>query len=279
MKKSAIETLLEKSLKESANMMYELAYKHCHNGIMDENCVWYHSMWQYLRMLDVVSSPTWHHDFYLRQLSMAIKDKENNNILISGTADYSVLAYIIYCIKSKKAQANIYVLDTCRTPLEACKWFANKEGIEINLINENILSYSQDNFFDVICTDAFLTRFSNTDANLVIDKWYHLLKNDGKVITTIRIHEKTTDNNSNKIDAFLDKIKNKYDYYKDSISLTYDELIEKARFYATNMKSNNIGNENKIIKKFAKYNVDYQVKIVVGELSETKYIELVATKK
>lgn len=274
-----IEIHLEKSLRKSANMLYNVAKDNCKNGIVDENCLWYHSIWQYLRMMDAVSSPSWHSDFYNEQLKRSLKNKDTNNILISGTADYSMLAYVIRCIKESKVKANIYVLATCKTPLIACEWFAKMENIEITCINENILNYCNNNFFDIICTDAFLTRFDSENANLVIDKWYNLLKVDGKIITTVRIHNIREKNDCKNIENFICKIKNNYEYYKNDIEISLDELIKKAEVYAKKMKSNNIGDEKNILKKFGKFDIDYNIKKVVGELSETKYIELVTQKK
>lgn len=275
----SIEVQLEKSLTKSADMLYNVAKDNCKNGIVDENCFWYHSIWQYLRMMDVVSSPTWHSRFYIEQLSKSLKGGEINNVLISGTADYSMLAYVIRCVKKMNINTNIYVLDTCKTPLIACEWFAKMENIEIACVNQNILDYCNNNFFDIICTDAFLTRFNNEDANLVIDKWYNLLKIDGKIITTIRVHDMNEKNDFRNIENFINKIKNNYEYYKDDIKIPLDELIKKAKVYANNMKSNNIGDEKNILKKFKKFDTDYNVRKVVGELLETRYIELVALKK
>lgn len=278
-RKESIEIQLEKYLRKSANILYDVANDNCKNGIVDKNCVWYHSIWQYLRMMDVVSSPTWHSDFYSEQLSKALKNEGINNILISGTADYSMLAYVIKCVKEMKIKANVYVLDTCKTPLIACEWLAKMEDIEITCINENILDYCNNNFFDIICTDAFLTRFSNEDAKLVINKWYNLLRINGKIITTIRIHDTNETNNHSNIENFIDKIKNNYEYYKNDIKIPLDELIKKAELYVNNMKSNNLGNENCILSKFERFIIDYNIRKVVGELLETKYIEIVAQKK
>lgn len=274
----SIEIKLKDSLKESSNMIYNLANINCKNGIVDENCVWYHSIWQYLRMLDVVSSPTWHDKFYNFQLNNVLQ-RDNLNILISGTADYSILAYVISIMKKNKKHANIYVLDTCKTPLLACEWFAKKENVKITCINENILNYNNNEFFDVICTDAFLTRFKDEFANLVIDKWYNLLKIDGRIITTIRIHNSNEKSSDKNLEKFIQKVKDRYSLYKNYIEISYDELIEKAKEYAQKMKSNNIGNKEEILERFKKFNIEYEIKIVSGELSETEYIELVAKKK
>ena len=77
---------------------------------------------------------------------------------------------------------------------------------------------------------------------------------------------------------FIQKVKNQYSTYEKYIGISCDELTKKAEEYANKMKSNNIGNEEKILNKFKKFNVEYDVSKVSGELSETEYIELVATK-
>ena len=190
-----IEIELKESLKESCNLIYDFANNHCKNGDGDDNCVWYHSIWQYYRMLNVVANPTWHNEF-----------------------------------------------------------------------------------FDVICTDAFLTRFSDNDSNLVIDKWYKLLKKEGKIITTVRIHDSDTKNTPNAMEKYIQKIKKEYNKYEKYIGISCDKLMEKTEEWLNKKKSNNIGDKEKILNKFKKFDVEYNVRKVSGELSETEYIELVATK-
>lgn len=200
---------LNKCLKESANLIYNKSKELCKNGIMDEDCFWYHSIWQYLRLFNMVSSPTWHDKFYSEELTNALIRGEEQNILICGTADYSLLAYVLYAIKtSNQTNVNIYVLDTCKTPLYCCKWFAEKENIKIKTINVDILNYNKNNYFDLIGTDAFLTRFERKKVPQLIDKWYELLKENGKIITTVRIHEKDELSKEQKI-KLIENFKNK----------------------------------------------------------------------
>ena len=54
--------------------------------------------------------------------------------------------------------------------------------------------------------------------------------------------------------------------------------MEKTEEWLNKKKSNNIGDKEKILNKFKKFDVEYNVRKVSGELSETEYIELVATK-
>lgn len=271
---------IEAYLKKSANIAYDVSNKLCKNGIVDTECLWYHSVWQYLRLLNVVSSPTWHDEFYNKELLNALNNKLEANILISGTADYSMLAYVIYAIeKSNVKKPHIYVLDTCNTPLYLCKWYAKNNNVVINTINQNIMLYENKNFYDIICTDAFLTRFSKDMVSKVISKWSTLLKKNGKIITTIRVHYDNESKITNdEINNFADKVKYLAEKNKEYIKLKPIEIAKLTKNYARKMKSNNIGNEKDIINFFNSFNIHYNIKILCGELRESKYIELVAEK-
>lgn len=269
---------LEEPIEESADLICDVSHKLCANGVMDSDCNWYHSSWQYLRLLNLVSTPSWHDIFYIEQLQKALK--KENNILISGLADYSMLAYVIDAIRKKHVKANIYVLDTCKTPLYACNWFAEKNNYPIKTINESILDYKNDNFFDIICTDSFLTRFTKQDAKKVIKSWNKLLKEDGTIITTIREHS-INDNTINKekcIEEFSEKAKERCSKNQNHIQYSPNKIGKMAEEYARKMISNNLGNTKDILSMFNNYKVTYQENTVLGEFYRTKYVELVAKK-
>ena len=127
-KHKAIDKQLEEALFESADLVYDKAHELC-----DKECLWYHASWIYLRLLDLASSPTWHEEFYYEKLNECLFD--NCNVLISGTADFTLLAFIIDIARQKKIKPNIYVLDICDTPLYACDWYAKKVDYPITVIN------------------------------------------------------------------------------------------------------------------------------------------------
>lgn len=278
----SIKNVLDDYLKISANNMYDKAHQLCKNGIVGKDCSWYHATWQYLRLLNVVSSPTWHDSFYTNEITSALKNKKQPIILISGTADYTMLAYVIECIKKLDINdSKIYVLDTCNTPLYFCKWYAEKNKYTINTINEDILKYKNENFFDIICTDAFLTRFNKTIVPKVIDKWKTLLKTKGKIITTIRVHDDNDLNHMEEEEAilqFCDKVKGLTTKYKEYIKFSPEEMYKIAENYARKMKSNNLGDREAILEYFNEFKNVYRFNTIPVELKETEYIELVAEK-
>ena len=274
---------LNEPLKESADIVCNFAKELCGHGVMADDCKWYHSVWQYLRLMNMVSTPTWHNDFYKHNLIEAIQNKNTVNILISGTADYSMLAYVIDAIKTVGCTANIDVVDTCKTPLFACEWYAKRENVKINTFNQDILKHNKNGFYDVICTDAFLTRFSPQDAQKVVQKWNHYLKTDGCVVTTVRIYEskKTTSLNLQQkyVEEFTKRAIERSKNLQDVIQFSPNEIGEMAKEYAVKMKSNSLGNKEEILTLFNDFDYKSQVGVVVGEFSETKYLEIVAKKK
>ncbi len=275
---------LEEYLKDSADKVCNFSIKNCKHGIMakDCDCTWYHSVWQYLRLLGLVSTPSWHDQFFKKELCNAINNKKSVNVLISGTADYSMLAYVIYACKVANIDYNIDVLDTCPTPLYACEWYSQINNFKINKIQENILKYSPNKKYDLICTDAFLTRFDKNTAQEVVNKWSKLLNQNGKIITTIRIH--TKDENikgyeENLQEEFSNKAKERTKVFQKYIQYSPGQIKQMAYKYITNMKSSNLGDENDILNFFSNLNTSYNISTVQGELKETKYIELVASLK
>ncbi len=44
--------------------------------VEDGDCSWYHGVWQYLRILDMVSTPTWHPRFYVPELTALARERD-----------------------------------------------------------------------------------------------------------------------------------------------------------------------------------------------------------
>jgi SAM-dependent methyltransferase len=135
----------------------------------------------------MVSSPAWHSGFYLRTLGDAAVSGDECRILISGAADYSMLAYAAHAFRRASKMPEITVLDLCETPLSLCQWYAEYIGLSISTVVSDILEYKPSAKFDLIVADAFLTRFSTDDHSRVLEKWAQLLRQGGRVVTTARI--------------------------------------------------------------------------------------------
>src|SRR5579871_5295913 len=105
------EFALEEPLIKTAPFAAMMADLFCQGDHMDaEGCNWYHRIWQYLRLLDLVSTPTWHSSFYNNSLYVPSHNHEHE-ILISGTADYSILSYVLHVYQQRSKHFHVTVLD------------------------------------------------------------------------------------------------------------------------------------------------------------------------
>lgn len=252
-----------------------------------EDCSWYHRAWQYLRLLDLVSTPTWHSGFYIHAFNGNVRRDQRSRVLISGTADYSMLAYILHTFKHIRAETDITVLDLCDTPLMISRWYAAKNQKEIAIAKENILTYAPANKFDFIVTDAFLTRFNRKEQNKVLHKWTELLKRTGRIVTTVRLDPSVESNKPIKaskkdIDYFVMRAERLAELWRDFVLLDPNQIGLLAREYAEHMESYAIRNRQQLEQMFGAAGLVfdmYEETLVKGEMTNTTYAEIIAKKK
>jgi len=274
---------LEEPLVLSADIIHGVAPVLCTSDHIDhENCAWYHGAWQYLRLLNMVSTPTWHDTFYRTYLSANI-DNATSRILISGTADYSLLAYVCDAIKVAGIMPTIAVLDLCETPLFACRWYAKRQGLAMEPLSQDI--FLQDKLLpeslDLICADAFLTRFSEDEAERILKIWRHLLRPGGAAVTTVRIHESAAPARDTEklISDFRSRAVQRAIRWKPFIRITPERLGQLSEVYARRMKSVVLGDPDRVRAIFSRaglrmaYN---ELASVPGELMPSRYLRIVA---
>ena len=281
----ADEFALEEPLTKSAPVMTALSTFLCKGDHLNkEDCAWYHKAWQYLRLLDLVSTPTWHSSFYLNALSEGTRNSQECNVLISGAADYSTLAYALHIYERMGVKCNITFLDLCETPLMIGRWYAATKSISIHTVQEDILRFNPNHQFDYIVSDAFLTRFSPGDRKKVLSKWKALLKRNGRIVTTIRLSPSTNPTVPNKaspeeIENFVFRTKRLAELWRDFVLLEPEEIGQLAQEYAERMESYSLNNRQELESQFHAAGLElirYQESLTKGEMKGTTYAEIVA---
>lgn len=271
---------LQFDLSISAPILFDLVELHPCKYYNGKSFDWYHKAWQFLRILDKVSTPTWHSYFYFEALKEEIKDQ--SNILISGTADYTIIAFIIEISKKLKVSPKITVIDICSAPLKICEWYCKKEGFKIktkkfDILNEEV---TLKNTYDIIISDAFLTRFEDNEKKLVLNFWKNVLKKRGVIITTVRVDEsspyvKILESEKNK---FVEEVVKKF----DDLNFKYDiDIKNLALNYISNIKSFSYKSSDRLISDINEF--DFEIKkfddaIVKGEAKKTFYKRIVLGK-
>lgn len=175
-------------LELSAPLALQLAPTLCRlDPATGESCAWSHGLWQYLRLFGLVGSIEYHTDFYRQALSTVDAAGTKPRILISGAADYGLLARVIMAFRERGLEPDITVVDLCPTPLHLNRWYAERVGCAIEICVCDIHAYTTAAPFDAICADSFLGRFAPEERNPLIAKWHGLLRPGGAVITVNRV--------------------------------------------------------------------------------------------
>lgn len=169
-----------------------IAAQNCGSRFSGElSCEWYHSIWPLLRLLDAVSTPYWHKDFY----DFAVRDACTNQNLnapkvgVVGAADFAMSAIIKEAIP--QLDFNLLVIDQCATALQFNKMWALENHTQFDVRQASIFDlHDSELLLDIAISDAFLTRFQPEDRPKVLKSISKILVPGGVFITTIRDHSR-----------------------------------------------------------------------------------------
>jgi hypothetical protein len=234
-------------LELSAFSLPERATAHCgKTSGRKENCTDYHLPWQRLRLCGMVSTPGWHSAFYTdavarwaESLRAHRRPDEPVRLLITGLADYGMLYWLVQSLPSDlRTVAEIHVLDICRTPLDSCLWLSlNLERRMSPALKMNVEVHHEDlfgctlesSFFDLIVSDAFLTRFDGQDEKVAVTKeWLRLARPGGRILTTARVRSGVDDIDDSHRSAFVLKAVQR----AQQMGLDQDDIAAAANAYA-----------------------------------------------
>ena len=178
----------ESLLPESAPLAWQRAPDLCQKAPAGgESCAWIHGFWQYLRLLGLASTPSLHVTFFPEVLARLDGDRKAPRVLISGAADYSMLALVQGAYRESDMRPDITIVDRCETPLMLNRWFAERAASGITMRHSDILDYSETQPFDVVCTHSFLSEFPRDRWPVLLAKWRDLLRPGGIAVTINRV--------------------------------------------------------------------------------------------
>lgn len=191
----------------AARFSYSYAHEHCQQYPDNKSCAWYHGSWQFLRLLELVSTPAVHASHFDTQLKKIADDSSYKNILISGSADSALVQTIHEALAHRQAELKLSVVDICATPLKVCEQYAKKNNLEINILKQNVLEGLQSNAFDAIFTHSFMGYFDDANRELLLRQWANALRTGGRLITVQRIRENHTKDivrfDADEVEAFV----------------------------------------------------------------------------
>jgi len=275
---------LEEPMITSAPLAREVAGVLCKGSYLaGEDCAWYHSIWQYLRVFNLVSTPTWHADFFLREIRLSLSLKEHLRILITGSADYSTLAHVLWVGSQEKKRPTVHVLDICPTPLFLCQWYAGYVDASIDTIQDDVFEFSPEEKYDLITTDAFLTRFEPSLQPNLVRRWSELLTPGGRLVTTVRLDPSAPAEgliaSSTQAEEFARRAMQGATLWEEVLGVDPQEISDAARIYASRMRSFPVSSVDQLRQMFeeAGFTLEEMTTAEVpGEMASTVYAEIVA---
>jgi len=178
----------EEPLAESAPLAWAEAPRRCvPDPETGDTCFWYHRVWQYLRLLGIISSTRTNTDFLVGTFRKYARTGHYPRALVSATADYSMLAHLRCAYVAESALLDATVIDRCETALSLNRWYASRYEFPVTTARTNILDYQSERRFDLVCTHNFLSRFDLDSRRRLVARWHALLRPDGIVLTTQRV--------------------------------------------------------------------------------------------
>lgn len=283
---------------KSIELQMSVAAKECERSAVDSrSCRWYHSSWPILRALNVVSTPNWHGNFYTTAIAQyAKRQKGRLHILVSASADATILEHIEAAL-GDVSKAVIWLIDLCPTPLDIGRSYARLRKMTIHAVQMDVLCASAEglpqNFFDIIITDAFITRFSSlVKKKQLMKEWSTALKQGGQLITTCRItgQEKEAGSQSDQQNFKIRTMKVFDEYSKRSPSLLKYITKDLVRLCVSNYSKHIVSyplseqalsdlcTKNNLVITNQSSSGSITKNNVAGEFKPTTYAQIVATK-
>ena len=242
----------DEPLAESASVAWALAATHCANPQSADTCFWYHRVWQYLRLLDIITSIRTNTPFLLTTLQRLAAS--HPRVLISGSADYAMLAHLRQAYGSHPL--DVTMLDRCATSVAVNQWYADRYGMAMAPVCGDALAVETDRPFDLVCTHNFVGRFAPAARQRLIDRWHAVLRPGGVVVTTQRVRPGERGLRSSYSEtaarALAEKVVEAAKAYAGPIGVPLDELGEAACEYARRKGAYAIRSAAEIVDAFAR---------------------------
>jgi len=237
----------------SAPFARELATVCCVQAAADRACAPYHAFWQYLRLLGLGKTLSGQSAWYLEVLQRCAREwvlrpaADPARLLISGSADYSLLAHVLHACRDANPRVQITVLDVCQTPLLLNQWYARRAGQSVNLVCSDILQHSAIEAYDLIVTSSFLGYFHPEARRLLLRGYAAMLRPGGRLIIANRLRagpeNEAVGFSAPQVERFAQCAAQLSAGLPASVSLAPDDARRMARSYAEFFRSYPLNSE------------------------------------
>ena len=254
---------VEEPLAESAPLAWAEAPRRCVAASCGESCLQYHRVWQYLRMLQIITSTRINTDFLLHTFRERARTGLYPRVLVSATADYSMLAHLRCAYLSEGAEFDPAVIDRCDTAVFLNQWYADRYHFPLRTRRTEIEDYTPAEQFDLVCTHNFLSRFDPPSRARVVARWHGLLRQGGIVVTTQRVQpDATTDRNMHSDEsarAVRDRTMAALQLHPQRLAVDATELADATYEYARRQHTYVIHSNRELVELFQAAGFDLEL--------------------
>ncbi len=240
--------VLAESLPLARQWAAELCWRNPEDG---ESCAWYHGAWQTLRLLGIVTTLTQQSELYIAALRPLIAEGGCKRVFLSGSADYGLLSVVLEAFSKEAATPEITVVDRCQTPLELCRWYAERYGYTIETAQSELQSFRAPAPYDLICVHSLLSCVPVEHHADIVSTWHSLLRPGGVLMMANNLYIGNTARESRftpeQISAYLERVA------KAAATCPYpealppaDELQSMAATYAQHMSGSIISSREQL---------------------------------
>ena len=242
-------------LRESASLAWRNAPVLCrsHGGVRPD-CAWYHGLWQYLRLLDIAVPPQRHAAFFTDALRSALEADRAQRIVITGTADYGMLAQVLASVGVLSGPGQVTAVDVCETPLFLCKWYAMRSGQALVTRATDVLSWATNDVYDIACTHSLIPQFPPAQRKELIAAWRRVLRPGGRVLTTARINPAWTPDRAGfareQVGAFRALVVERAQALVPRLDIAIEELAAAAETFAERIVTHSLTSRDELVNLF-----------------------------
>lgn len=178
---------ISEPLAESAPIAFETAMAECASADEMTGCRAYHAVWQYLRLADVIRAVRVDGPLFTAAVKAHAVRRPLRRILISGTADYSMLAYLGHAARRAGASPIFDIIDRCATTLKMNEWYGARRGLDVRTVLTDVNAYRPTERYDLICTHSFLYWAVGQQRSELFRNWRDWLAPEGRLCFSNRI--------------------------------------------------------------------------------------------
>lgn len=158
------------------------------------SCEPYHALWPYLRLMGLGKTLSGHGAQFLHEMGDWARDwvtrgrRERPQVLVSGSADASMLAHVVHAARGAALEVDVTVVDRCETPLRLSQWYAERVGFSgLTVACSDVLDFRPARRFDLVVTSSFLGYFAPAERVRLFQAYADLMAPGARLVFANRL--------------------------------------------------------------------------------------------